>query len=55
VAAHAAIQEWAAQRGLAWKADGNTWASRFESYLTNPEEKPNREKWRTDVTFQLAD
>jgi effector-binding domain-containing protein len=53
-AAHHALQEWAASRGLKFEVSGNTWSSRFESYLTNPEEEPNRERWQTDVAFQLA-
>jgi effector-binding domain-containing protein len=53
--AHAALQRWAADKGLRWQVSGNTWGSRLEVYLTNPEEEPNQANWQTEVTYRLAD
>jgi hypothetical protein len=39
---------------LRWNVSGNTWGSRLEVYLTNPEEEPDPTRWQTEVTYQLA-
>ena len=54
-----ALLKWGAQQGLvwdSWKAEkGDGWGARFESFLTNPDEKPDRAKWETEVAIRLAD
>jgi effector-binding domain-containing protein len=56
--ATAALLAWAKKKGLVWdtfESDlGDGFASRFESYLTNPEEEPDRAKHETEVTIKLA-
>jgi len=54
-----ALLKWGAQQGLAWdswKAEkGEGFGARFESFLTNPDEEPDRAKWETEVAIRLAD
>ena len=51
--------EWAKEQGLEWDRwddpQGDAFASRYESYLTNPEEEPDMAKWETEVAIKLAD
>jgi hypothetical protein len=53
------LLDWAASQGLKWdvapSADGERWACRLESYLTNPAEEPDMSKWVTQLAFRLAD
>lgn len=50
---------WAADHGLAFDRrdtpDGDAWASRIESYETDPAVEPNMDKWTTVLAFKLAD
>lgn len=43
-----AVEQWAAEQGLGF--GGAPW----ESYLTNPNETPDRADWRTEVYWPLA-
>lgn len=55
VTAHAALQDWAAEQGLAVERDGGAWGGRFEFYLTDPAEQPDRERWSTEIAYLLRD
>ena len=59
VDANAALQAWAADRGLAFDQregpDGDAFGGRIESYLTDPVEEPDPERWETEVAYRLAD
>jgi RNA polymerase sigma-70 factor, ECF subfamily len=50
---------WAAEQGLAWdKAhtpQGERWAARLESYLSDPAEVPDMADWETVLAIKLAD
>lgn len=48
---HVALVEWAAEQGLELAKTGESWDALFESYLTNPEEEPTPEKWRTELAY----
>jgi effector-binding domain-containing protein len=54
-----ALQDWAADQGLAWDMspgeDGERWGSRLEFYLTDPAQEPDMSKWVTQLAFRLAD
>ena len=57
--ATSALLDWAAGQDLKWDVapgpDGEHWACRLESYLTNPDEEPDMSKWVTQLAFRLAD
>lgn len=59
VEATAELLRWGDERGLAWDAEpgpeGDRWACRLESYLTNPLEEPDMSRWRTELAFRLRD
>lgn len=50
---------WAKQKGLRWDveehADGEHFACRLESYINDPAEEPDPDKWETVLEFRLAD
>ena len=58
MAATKALLDWAAEQGLTWDvipgADGDLWACRLESYLTDPSQEPDMRKWVTELAFKLA-
>ena len=35
--------------------DGDRWACRLETYLTDPRQEPDMSKWVTQLAFSLAD
>jgi effector-binding domain-containing protein len=59
IAANAALLEWGAARGLAWDSwaaeKGEGFGARFESFLTDPAEEPDRAQWQTEVAIRVAD
>lgn len=57
VGANAALQQWAAEQGiaLASSADKRNWRGRVEHYLTDPSAEPDPAKWLTEVAFLTAD
>lgn len=59
VEANAALLGWGAKRGLVWDEwaaeDGDVFGARVESFLTDPDEEPDRAKWQTEVAIRLAD
>jgi effector-binding domain-containing protein len=54
-----ALLDWAAQQGLAldhWSTEkGDAFASRYESFLSDPAEEPHQDKWETEVAIRLKD
>ena len=50
---------WAAERGLVWDKvgtpQGERWAARLESYLSDPAVVPDMNDWETVLAFKLAD
>ena len=58
IEANAALLDWAAKQGLAldrWDTpDGDTFAGRFESFLTDAAQESDRSKWETEVAIRLA-
>ncbi|NGN64008.1 GyrI-like domain-containing protein [Streptomyces sp. A7024] len=51
--------DWAGTHGMEWDVQatpaGARWGCRLESFLTNPAEEPEPEKWRTELAFRLSD
>jgi effector-binding domain-containing protein len=56
VGATAALLAWGEENSIAWQMsdDGKTWDARLESYLTDPAEEPDMNKWRTELAFLVA-
>ena len=55
----AELLAWAEKKGLVWDKwpvhpRGEGWRARIETYLTNPAEEPDPEKWHTELAFLLA-
>jgi effector-binding domain-containing protein len=50
-ASHAALVRWADEHGIELARTGAAWDALFESYLTNPEEEPNQDRWRTELAY----
>lgn len=57
--ANRVLVEWAKENGIAWdrwdSPQGDTFRSRFETYITDPGEEPDPTKWETEVAIKLAD
>ncbi|QFG25070.1 GyrI-like domain-containing protein [Actinomadura sp. WMMB 499] len=53
--AHAALQEWAGEMGLELDRDGEVWAARYETYLTDPAQEPDLAKWRTELAYLVKE
>jgi effector-binding domain-containing protein len=51
--------EWAKEKGIEWDGGtsdkGDTFASRIETYITDPGEEPDPNKWKTEVAIKIAD
>ena len=54
----AELLAWAESNGLAFdttaSSEGERWACRLESYLTDPAEQPDMNKWATQLAFLLV-
>jgi len=59
IKANAALLDWAAKNGLVfdhWDTEnGDAFRGRYESFLTGPDEEPDRSKWQTEVSIRLVD
>jgi effector-binding domain-containing protein len=59
LAGNKALIDWARANGIAWDRwddqNGDAFRSRYESFLTNPEDEPDQAKWETEVAIRLAD
>lgn len=53
------LLKWGAAQGLVWDSwgteKGDAFGARFESFLTNPDEEPDRAKWKTEVAIRVKD
>jgi len=53
------LLKWGAAKGLVWDTwkteKGDAFGARLESFLTNPDEEPDRAKWETEVAIRLAE
>lgn len=51
------LEAWIKENGLKEKykvtADGKKWGTRTELYLTDPQQEPDHDKWRTDVSVLI--
>lgn len=51
--------DWANENGIKWDRwddpNGDAFASRYEIFLTGPEDDPDPAKWDTEVAIKLAD
>jgi effector-binding domain-containing protein len=58
VAANAALQAWAKEKGIGFETSmtpkGSAWKGRVEFYLTDPAREPNRDRWQTEITYLVA-
>ena len=58
IGATKALLDWAAEQGMTWDMSpteaGERWGCRLESYLTDPSEEPDMNKWETQLAFRLA-
>lgn len=52
-----ALLKWGAEQGLVWDSwqteQGEAFGARFESFLTNPDEEPDRAQWETEVAIRV--
>jgi effector-binding domain-containing protein len=59
IAGNKALLDWGKQQGLTWdrwKVEaGDAFGARYESYLTNPDDEPDPDKWETEVAIRLTD
>jgi len=53
------LLEWGEANGITWDVadspDGDRWVARVEEYLSNPDDEPDMDKWRTNLIFKVAD
>lgn len=58
IAANGALLDWGAAQGLAWDshptARGDAFGARLESFLTDPDDEPDMDRWETEVAIRLA-
>lgn len=53
---HAELQDWATGQGLAFdRTSTGAWTARYETYLTNPDEEPDPNKWSTEIAYLLGE
>jgi effector-binding domain-containing protein len=54
----AAMEEWRRRERVAWsmrrRGEAEVWGGRFESYLTDPAEQPDLERWSIELAYLLA-
>jgi effector-binding domain-containing protein len=54
---NAVLIGWASQRGVTWDAqqtpEGDRFACRLETYVTDPREEPDPQRWRTEVAIKV--
>jgi effector-binding domain-containing protein len=59
IAGNAALLDWGAQQGLVWDrwddANGDAFRSRYETFLSGPEDDPDPANWDTEVAIRVAD
>ncbi len=59
IKANAALLDWGARQGLVWDRwdveAGDAFRSRYETFLTDPKDEPDKAKWETEVAIRLVD
>ncbi|OLF06146.1 hypothetical protein BLA60_32940 [Actinophytocola xinjiangensis] len=50
-ATHEDLVAWATGQGRPPVRDGDVWVGMFESYLTNPDDEPDPDHWRTELAY----
>jgi effector-binding domain-containing protein len=57
IGANAALQQWAADQGVALESspDQRRWRGRVEHYNTDPSAEPDPAKWQTEVAYLIGD
>ena len=59
IAGNKVLIDWAKAQGLEWDRhdapNGDAFASRYESFLTGPEDHPDPAEWDSEVAIKLAD
>lgn len=57
VEATGALLAWGKKNGIVWQASEGekVWKARIESYLTDPAEEPDPQKWETELAFLVAE
>jgi effector-binding domain-containing protein len=57
--ANRVLVDWAKDNNIAWDRwdapNGDAFRSRYESYITDPGDEPDPNKWQTEVAIKLAD
>ncbi len=57
--ATAELLAWAEKQKIVFKTTGSgkdeVWAARYESYIADPKEEPNPEKWQTQLVFLVRE
>jgi effector-binding domain-containing protein len=57
--ANAALLEWGQQQGLTWDRwdapNGDAFGSRYETFISGPEDDPDPANWDNEVAIRLAD
>lgn len=51
---HLALVAWATEQGFPPVRDGETWVGMFESYLTDPEDEPDPNRWETELAYLVS-
>lgn len=58
IEANGALIDWATENGIEWDRwddeKGDAFRSRIETFLTDPDEEPDRSKWETEVAIKVA-
>jgi effector-binding domain-containing protein len=58
IEANYVLLKWGASQGLVWDKwateQGEAFGSRFESFLTNPDDEPDQTQWETEVAIMVA-
>lgn len=56
---HKTLLEWGAANGISWDKwgtpKGDTFAARYEMYLTDPKIEPRKKKWQIELAIKLSD
>lgn len=59
IPANAALLRWGKEQGFAWDQwpteKGDVFGARIESFLTDPADEPDQEKWETEVAIRIKD
>lgn len=57
--ANGALLEWGAQQGLTWDRwdapDGDAFGSRYETFISGPEDDPDPANWDNEVAIRIAE